>query len=158
MVNEGGKWKGRAEKISDLELENSRLKKLVDSGDHSNKMFESRLNSPDIEPTNFSMQPRDNGDGSSRQESFSRQDEPGSTPSLTPIKISSNASQRDMAIKLHEYRIICQVLKLLKSDEEIKSRLSRCSTARGSSTRLSLVGPTKVRACKPFLFAYSGGC
>ena len=83
---------------------------MLDSGDHSNKMFESRLNSPDSETTNFSMQPRDNGDGSSRQESFSRQDEPGSTPSLTPIKISSNAaSQRDMAIKLHEYRTICQV-------------------------------------------------
>ena len=80
-------------------------------------MFESRLNSPDTDTTNFSMQPRDNGDGSSRQESFSRQDEPGSTPSLTPIKISS--SQRDMAMKLHEYRIICQVFKLLKSVVEV---------------------------------------
>ena len=32
------------------------------------------------------------------------------------------------------------------------SRLSRCSTARGSSTRLSLVGHTKVKVCKSFLF------
>ncbi len=34
----------------------------------------------------------------------------------------------------------------------IYSWLSRCSTARGSSTRLSLVGTTKVKACKSFLF------
>ena len=33
----------------------------------------------------------------------------------------------------------------------IHSRLSRCSTARGSSTRLSLVVPTKVKVCKSFL-------
>ena len=32
------------------------------------------------------------------------------------------------------------------------SRLWRCSTAKGSSTRLSLVGLTKVQACKSFLF------
>ena len=32
------------------------------------------------------------------------------------------------------------------------SQLSRPSTARGSSTRLSLVGPTKVEACESFLF------
>ena len=32
------------------------------------------------------------------------------------------------------------------------SRLSRCSTARGSNTGLSLVGPTKVKACKSFPF------
>ena len=34
----------------------------------------------------------------------------------------------------------------------MKHRLLRSSTARGSSTRLSLVGPTKVKACKFFLF------
>ena len=32
------------------------------------------------------------------------------------------------------------------------SRLSRCNTARGSSTGLSLVGPDKVKASKSFLF------
>ena len=31
-------------------------------------------------------------------------------------------------------------------------RLSRCGTARGSSTGFSLVGPAKVKACKSFLF------
>ena len=35
------------------------------------------------------------------------------------------------------------------------SQLSRCSTARGSSTGLSQVGPTKVKACKSFLFTES---
>ena len=30
--------------------------------------------------------------------------------------------------------------------------LSRCCAARGSSTRFSLVGPTKVKACESFLF------
>ena len=34
----------------------------------------------------------------------------------------------------------------------IYSQLSRCSTARGSSTGLSFVGPTKVKAHKSFLF------
>ena len=34
----------------------------------------------------------------------------------------------------------------------IQSRLSRCSTARGSSAGLFCVGPTKVGACKSFLF------
>ena len=33
------------------------------------------------------------------------------------------------------------------------SRLSRCSTARICSTKLSLVGPTKVKAHKSFLFS-----
>ena len=32
----------------------------------------------------------------------------------------------------------------------MNSQLLRCSTARGSSTGLSLVGPTKVKACKSF--------
>ena len=32
------------------------------------------------------------------------------------------------------------------------SRLSRCSTAWGSSFGLSLGGPTKVKVCKSFLF------
>ena len=32
------------------------------------------------------------------------------------------------------------------------SQLSRCSTAKGSKTGLSLVGPTKVKARKSFLF------
>ena len=34
----------------------------------------------------------------------------------------------------------------------IHSRLRRCSTARVSSTELFLVGPTKVKAPKSFLF------
>ena len=34
----------------------------------------------------------------------------------------------------------------------INSQLLRCSTARGSNTRLFLVGLTKVKACKSFLF------
>ena len=34
---------------------------------------------------------------------------------------------------------------------KIFSRLLRCSTARGSNTRLSLVGPTKVMAYESFL-------
>ena len=34
----------------------------------------------------------------------------------------------------------------------MNSQLSRCSTARGSSTGLSLVGPTKVKARKSFIF------
>ena len=34
---------------------------------------------------------------------------------------------------------------------EIHSRLSRCSTARGSNTGLFQVGPTKVKARKSFL-------
>ena len=34
----------------------------------------------------------------------------------------------------------------------IYSLLSGCSTARGSSAGLSLVGPTKVNSCKSFLF------
>ena len=34
----------------------------------------------------------------------------------------------------------------------IHSGLSRCSTARGSSTGCSQVCPTKVKACKSFLF------
>ena len=36
--------------------------------------------------------------------------------------------------------------------QEINSWLSRCSTARRSSTGLSLVGRTKVKARKSFLF------
>ena len=34
----------------------------------------------------------------------------------------------------------------------MNNRLSGCNTARGSSTGLSLVGPTKVKARKSFLF------
>ena len=34
----------------------------------------------------------------------------------------------------------------------MNSRLSRCSTARGSDSRFSLGGPTKVKASKAFLF------
>ena len=35
---------------------------------------------------------------------------------------------------------------------QIYGHLSRCSTARGSSSGFSLVGPTKVKARKSFLF------
>ena len=34
----------------------------------------------------------------------------------------------------------------------IHNQLSRCSTARGSSSRLSLGDPTKVKAVKSFIF------
>ena len=43
--------------------------------------------------------------------------------------------------------------KLKKCIDFIYSQLSRCSTARGSSTGLSLVGPTKVKVRKSFLLA-----
>ena len=36
--------------------------------------------------------------------------------------------------------------------KKIYSQLSRCSTARGSSTGLVCVGPTEVKASKSFLF------
>ena len=39
--------------------------------------------------------------------------------------------------------------------QKIHSWLSRCSTARGSSSGISLVGPSKVKACKFFLFTES---
>ena len=39
-----------------------------------------------------------------------------------------------------------------KSISKIFSWLLRCCTARGSTTRLTLVGPTMVRASKSFLF------
>ena len=38
---------------------------------------------------------------------------------------------------------------------DIHRQLLRCSTARGSSSWLSLVGPTKGKACKSFLFIES---
>ena len=37
-------------------------------------------------------------------------------------------------------------------NEHIYSRLSRCSTAKGSGSRFSLVGPTKVNVGKSFFF------
>ena len=111
---EAGHWRGRSEKISELENEIVRLKKMTDTVDQnrSNKMFDSRLNSPE----EFNLQARDNGDGSSRQENLSRQDldESSTTPIVTPsIKSSSSLStfhnQREMSLKLHEYRTVCQV-------------------------------------------------
>ena len=39
------------------------------------------------------------------------------------------------------------------SAKETQSELSRCSTAKGSCKRFSLLGPTKVMACKPFIEA-----
>ena len=41
---------------------------------------------------------------------------------------------------------------------EIHCQLLRCCTARGSITRFSLVGPTKVEACKSFLFTEKFPC
>ena len=38
---------------------------------------------------------------------------------------------------------------------QVNGRLSRCSTARGSSVGFSPVNPTKVEACKSFLFTES---
>ena len=35
---------------------------------------------------------------------------------------------------------------------KINSQLQRCSTARGSNTRFSVGGPTKVKACKSLMF------
>ena len=40
----------------------------------------------------------------------------------------------------------------VKTTMHMYSRLSRCGTAKGSSTRLFRVGPIKVKACKSFLF------
>ena len=40
----------------------------------------------------------------------------------------------------------------------IYSQWSRCCTAKGSNTKLSLVGPTKVKAHKPFLFTKKFPC
>ena len=39
------------------------------------------------------------------------------------------------------------------SAKEIQSGFSRCSTAKVSCFRFSLLGPTKVMACKPFIEA-----
>ena len=41
--------------------------------------------------------------------------------------------------------------KTIKTISYIYSLLSRCSTARGSCSRLALGGPTKVTACESFL-------
>jgi hypothetical protein len=108
---EASRWRGRAEKISELEAEVVRLKKMADTSvdqNRSNKMFDSRLNSPE----ELNLQARDNGDGSSRQDSLSRQD--FDDTSTTPFKSSSSSlttfhSQREMSLKLHEYRTVCQV-------------------------------------------------
>ena len=45
--------------------------------------------------------------------------------------------------------------KIQGSFKEIHSWLLRLSTARGTSSRSSLGGPTKVKACKYFLFTES---
>ena len=65
LRGDASQWQGRGRRIAELEAEVERLKKL---SSHSNKMFDSRLNSPD----DFALQPRDHGDGSSRQENLSR--------------------------------------------------------------------------------------
>ena len=40
----------------------------------------------------------------------------------------------------------------------IYKQLSRCCTARGSSTRFSLLGPTKIKGYKSFLFTEKFPC
>ena len=47
---------------------------------------------------------------------------------------------------------------LLGSILPIHSQLWRCCTTRGSSTRFSVVGPTKVKAFKSFLFTEKFCC
>ena len=49
MKGNGGHWRGRAERIAELEAEIVRLKKVGESVEQnrSNKMFESRMNSPE---------------------------------------------------------------------------------------------------------------
>ena len=42
--------------------------------------------------------------------------------------------------------------KIMINNVIINSQLSRCITARGSSTGLVLVGPTKFKACKSILY------
>ena len=53
-------------------------------------------------------------------------------------------------------QIVQSVLKLQNLEKLlllfIYSQLSRCNTARGSISRLSLKGPTMIKACKYFLF------
>ena len=82
MKGNGGQWRGRAEKISELEAEIVRLKKMSEGVEQnrSNKMFDSQLSSPEEVGQ---LQARDSGDGSSRQESLSRQDDNDASTSTT---------------------------------------------------------------------------
>ena len=80
----------------------------------SNKMFESRTNSADADEIDH-LQARDNGDGSSRQDSLSRQDDDVSPATfLASLKSATNTppsaqTVRELQAKVHEYKIICQV-------------------------------------------------
>ena len=119
MKGNGGQWRGRYEKISELEAEIVRLKKMSESieQNRSNKMFDSQLSSPEEVGQ---LQARDNGDGSSRQESLSRQDDNDASTVMFLATLKSSASSaatptaasvnvRELQSKLHEYKIICQV-------------------------------------------------
>ena len=57
----------------------------------------------------------------------------------------------DVHVAIVTKRFYCNKNNVIKV---IYSRLSRSNTARGSSTGLSLVGPTKVKARKSFLFTW----
>ena len=121
----GGQWRGRAEKISELEAEIVRLKKMSEGVEQnrSNKMFDSQLSSPEEVGQ---LQARDSGDGSSGQESLSRQDDnDASTTSTTTSAMflatlkSTTATPtlpsinvRELQSKVHEYKIICQVFSI----------------------------------------------
>ena len=125
MKGNGGQWRGRAEKISELEAEIVRLKKLSEGVEQnrSNKMLDSQLSSPEEVGQ---LQARDSGDGSSRQESLSRQDDNDastSTASTTAMFLAtlksttatptlSSINVRELQSKVHEYKIICQVFSI----------------------------------------------
>ena len=74
-------------------------------------MFESRTNSADADEIDH-LQARDNGDGSSRQDSLSRQDDDVSPATfLASLKSATNTppsaqTVRELQAKVHEYKII----------------------------------------------------
>ena len=126
MKGNGGQWRGRAEKISELEAEIVRLKKLSEGVEQnrSNKMFDRQLSSPEEVGQ---LQARDSGDGSSRQESLSRQDDNDASTSTTASTTAmflvtlksttatptlSSINVRELQSKVHEYKIICQVFSI----------------------------------------------
>ena len=122
----GGQWRGRAEKITELEAEIVRLKKMSEGVEQnrSNKMLDSQLSSPEEVGQ---LQARDSGAGSSRQESLSRQDDNDASTSTTASTTAmflatlksttatptlSSINVRELQSKVHEYKIICQVLSI----------------------------------------------
>ena len=87
------------------------------------------------------------------------------SPYLTPVHKMDNFLRGHLAfsdqpqkwpIAVNKFCWFSSARQTTKLDEQgpwqIYSQLSRWSTARGSSTGLFHVGPTNVKACKPFLF------